>query len=193
MILAHYAHRLPADYDIDAIRERAKTRGPLWDDVPELYFKGFLLREAGRSGAIANNYSSLYLWQTDAAFRDFLTSGRYRTATDLFGRASIQTRVTLDARRGRASHARFVYEEELSIPVDADLTAVFENEIDRNRRISAVPQTVAAVIAVETQRWRITRIVLSEAGPGECDLGTPYEVLHLARPLLDTLPSSDAR
>jgi hypothetical protein len=29
MIIAHYAHRLPADYDIAIIRKRAKARGPV--------------------------------------------------------------------------------------------------------------------------------------------------------------------
>ena len=48
MIIAHYAHRLPADYDIPIIRNRAAARGHLFDAIPELYFKGFLLRERGR-------------------------------------------------------------------------------------------------------------------------------------------------
>jgi hypothetical protein len=64
-IIAHYAHRLPANYDIKLIRARAKERGVLWDAVPELYFKGFLLRESGQHGAVANSYSSLYLWRQD--------------------------------------------------------------------------------------------------------------------------------
>jgi hypothetical protein len=51
MIIAHYGHRLPADYDIGIIRSRAHARGQLWDAVPELYFKAFLLRERGRFGA----------------------------------------------------------------------------------------------------------------------------------------------
>jgi hypothetical protein len=59
MIIAHYAHRLPVNRDMAQIRTRARERGPLWDKTPELYFKGFLLRERGRYGAIANNYSSL--------------------------------------------------------------------------------------------------------------------------------------
>jgi hypothetical protein len=39
MIVAHYEHRLPADYDLGLIRSRAQERGPLWDAKPELYFK----------------------------------------------------------------------------------------------------------------------------------------------------------
>ena len=44
MIIANYKQR-----------KRAKVRGPLWDATPELCFKGFLLQENGRLGAIANS------------------------------------------------------------------------------------------------------------------------------------------
>jgi len=188
MIIAHYAHRLPTNHDVGLIRARAKERGPLWDSVPELYFKGFLLREKGRYGAIANNYSSLYLWRRDEAFRDFLLSGRYQVVTDAFGRAEIQTSFALDARRGRGRDARFATKEELEIPLDADLTAVFAREIERIQEVAEQTATVAAAVGVETQSWRFTRILLSEHEPTGREAGTTYEILHLAKPLLETLP-----
>ena len=192
MIIAHYSHRLPANYDTGVIRARAKERGPLWDAVPELYFKGFLLRENGHYGAIANDYSSLYLWRHDEAFRDFLTSGRFKVVTDAFGRAEIQTRFALDARKGRAQHARFAIKEDLDIPLDADLTAVFASEIERNREVAERSTTVAAAVGVDTQNWKFTRIVLSEHEPAGDEAGTSYEILHLAKPLLETLPRGSA-
>lgn len=193
MTLAHYIHRLPADYDIGTIRSRAKERGALWNDVPELHFKGFLLRERGSFGAIASSYSSLYLWRTDEAFRNFLVSGRYKVVTDSFGRADIQTRFSLDARRGRANIPRFIYKQELSIPVDADLTAAFAAESERNREAAERTGTVAAVVGVDPQNWTITRILVSEQEPTREGDAVAYEVLHLARPLLDSLPSASSR
>ena len=191
MIIAHYAHRLPADYDIGIIRERAKRRGPVWDAFPGLHFKGFLLRERGRLGAIASEYSSLYLWQQDQAFRDAMVDGRYRTVTDSFGRAAIETRVALDARRGRGREARFAYQEQQDIPPDADLTAAFAAEIARNREIASQPGAVAAAVGLDAENWRFTRVLVSEREPAGPDDGTAYEVLHLARPLLDELPTAD--
>src|SRR5205814_3951504 len=118
MIIVHYASRLPADHDLGARRRWLKEREAVWDAVPELYFKAFLLREAGRFGAIANNFSSLYLWRQDGAYRDWLVSGGYKIVTDLFGRAEIDTRCALDARKGPGHEARFVYTEDLAIPLD---------------------------------------------------------------------------
>jgi Domain of unknown function (DUF4865) len=80
LIIVHYAHRLPADYDLAALRRWLKERGTAWDGVPDLYFKAFLLREAGRFGAIANGLASLYLWQQDKPFRDWLVRAATRSS-----------------------------------------------------------------------------------------------------------------
>ena len=196
MIIAHYGHRLPADYDLGIIRTRAAARGELWDAVPELHFKAFLLRERGRFGATANEYSSLYLWRRDEAFRNFLVDGRYNFVIDSFGRAQIETRVVLDARKGEASEgegreARFLYRQELDIPRDADLTSAVAAEIERVSALARQPGTVAAIVGIDAERWTFTRVLLSE---NESDgQGLAYQVLHLARPLLAELPAAIGR
>jgi len=193
MIIAHYAHRLPADYDIAIVRTRAKARGPVWDTFPGLHFKGFLLRERGRLGAIANEYSSLYLWQQDEAFREAMVGGRYKTVTDSFGRAAIETRVALDARKGSGREARFAYKQQQDIPPDADLTRAFAAEIERNREIASQPGAVAAAVGLDPESWKFTRILVSEKEPTGREPGMAYQVLYLAKPLLAELPKVDNR
>ena len=188
MIIAHYAHRLPADYDIGIIRNRAGARGHLFDAMPELYFKGFLLRERGRFGAIANEYSSLYLWRRDEGFRNFLADGRMKSVTDSFGRPQIETRFVLDAHKGSGDTARFLYKQEQDIPRDADLTSAFADEIARNREAAQQGGVVAAAVGVAAQNWKFTRVLLSENEPGGREQGNAYQVLYLARPLLAELP-----
>jgi hypothetical protein len=193
MIIAHYGNRLPRNYDLGFVRALTKERAPVWDARPELYFKAFLLREAGRFGAIANSFSSLYLWRQDWAYRDWLVSGGYKIVTDPFGRAEIETRFALDARKGPGHETRFVYTEDLDIPLDADLTAAFACEIERNRDIAAQSDTVAAAIGVDTRNWKITRILLSTSEPNGNENAIAYQILYLAQPLLDTLPKGDGR
>ena len=159
MIIAHYAHRLPADYDTGIIRKRAAARGHLFDGIGELYFKAFLLRERGRFGAIANEYSSLYLWRADRGFRDFLVDGRTKSVTDSFGRPQIETRFVLDALRGEGRQARFLTKQELDIPHDADLTSAFADEIARNREVAREAGVVAAAVGVDAERWKFTRVL----------------------------------
>jgi hypothetical protein len=188
MIIARYANRLPENYDLARIRALTQERGPVWDARPELYFKAFLLREAGRLGAIANSFSSLYLWRQDEAYRDWLVSGGYKIITDRFGRGEIETRVALDACKGPGHLARFVTTEDLHIPLDADLTAAFAREIERNREIAAQSDTVAAAVGVDTRNWKFTRILLSTNEPTGNGIAIAYHILHLAQPLLNTLP-----
>jgi Domain of unknown function (DUF4865) len=188
MIIAHYAHRLPADYDTGIIRKRAAARGHLFDGIPELHFKGFLLRERGRFGAIANEYSSLYLWRKDEGFRDFLVDGRMKSVTDSFGRPQIETRFALDARKGSGREARFAYKEEQDILPDSDLTSAFGAEIARNREIASEAGVVAAAVGVDAQNWKFTRVLLSEREPVKGEQA--YQVLYLARTVFETLPSA---
>lgn len=84
-----------------------KERGAVWDAIPELYFKAFLLREAGRFGAIATTSPHFNLWRHDKAFRDWLMRGGYKIATDVIGRAEIETFFALDAFREEAGLAGF--------------------------------------------------------------------------------------
>lgn len=191
MLIAHYTHRLPADYDLNIIRRRAAERGKLWDATPRLHFKGFLLREAGQLGAIGHSYSSLYLWQDDQGLRDFLLQNKYRTVTDSFGRADIDTRIVLDARRGTGKEARYAQTEEIDIPLDQDLGQAYAQELDHNRAVAAQTGVVAAAVGVDTTTWRITRIALRESHQEDAPKhAVTYEVLHLAKPLLDQLPTA---
>jgi hypothetical protein len=187
MIIAHYAHRLPADYDIGIIRDRAGRRGHLFDAIPELYFKAFLLRERGRFGASQNEYSSLYLWRKDKGFRDFLVDGRTKSVTDSFGRPQIETRFVLDASKGEGKEARFLYKQEQDITVDTDLTSAFTEEIARNREAANGAGVVAIAVTVDTQSWKFTRVLLSEKEPTGREQATAYQVLYLAKPLLAEL------
>jgi Domain of unknown function (DUF4865) len=193
MIIAHYAHRLPVNHDMSLIRARAKDFAPTWDTAPNLYFKAFLIRENGRYGAIANNYSSLYLWERDEAFRNFLVDGNYKSVTDTFGRDDIQTSFVLDAQRGQGREARFAYKQELDIPVDTDLTAVFASEIRQNREFAAKSGAIVAAVGVDTQTWRFTRILLSENDLDGKSHGTTYEIIHLSQPLLRSLGHGGVR
>ncbi|WP_185658099.1 DUF4865 family protein [Burkholderia sp. Bp8992] len=192
MLTAYYVHRLPADYDLEIIRNRVRERGRLWDDTPELLFKGFLLREAGRFGATENGYASFYLWRSEQAFARFVTDGRYRVVTDSFGRAPIDAQVALDARKGAAATGRFARLETLDIPADADLDATLAREIARNREVAARQGVVAAAVSLDPLRWRLTRALVTDHERDDGAAGTVYQILHLARPLLDTLEAGGA-
>jgi Domain of unknown function (DUF4865) len=193
MIIVHYAHRLSAGFDFGPLRRWLKERGAVWDAAPKLYFKAFLLREAGRFGATANNFSSLYLWQEDKAFRDWLVRGGYKIITDIYGRAEIETSFALDAFRGKAGEARFLYRDDIAIPLDADLTDAFAREIELARERATQPDVISAVVGLDPRNWKFVRVLLSDAEPDASARGVAYQIAHLSRPLLDTLTKGTPR
>jgi len=199
MIIARYTHRLPADYDLGIIRTRAEKNGALWRATQGMYFKAFLLRERGRFGATANSYTSLYLWRDAERLLDFLAAGAgaptnsFTSVTNSFGRPQVQTWLSLGAHRGTARKAHFAYMEEQEIAADADLPAVFARETERNRKASDQSGVLAAVAGVDTLNWKLVRILVSANEPSGSEAGDAYQILHLARPLLDSLPQSEPR
>jgi hypothetical protein len=193
MIIVHYGHRLPKDYDLGTLRRWLKERGNVWDAVPELCFKAFVLREAGRFGATANSFASLYLWQRDKAFSDWLVRGGYKIVTDVIGRAEIETFFALDAFRGKAGEARFLYRDDIAIPLDDDLTEAFAREIELARERAAQPDVISATVGLDPHNWKFVRVVLSEAEPDASARGVAHQIAYLSRPLLDTLPQGAPR
>jgi hypothetical protein len=187
MILSFYSHRLPYNYDVGLIRTRAKQGGPNWDQLPDLHCKGFLLREAGRHGAMTSSYSSQYLWRNDSALREFFAGDRFDNVASSFGRPDVHTQLALDARRGKGATPRFAYRTEVLIPIDADLHAAYESEIAHNRELAAQPGAVLAAVGVDVGKWTFTRVLYSEKELPESDVGTAYEVLYFARPHFDAL------
>ncbi len=190
MIIAYYGHRLPATHDLAALRGWLKDRGGVWDTEPDLYFKAFLLREAGRFGAIANNFASLYLWQRNEAFTNWLLRGGYKVVTDVIGRAEIETYPVLDAFRGDGGDARSLCREDVAIPIDADLTEAFASECALARATAARPDVVSSIVGLDPRAWKFLRFVLSNTKPDARAPGVSYEIAHLSRPLLATLPKA---
>ena len=188
MFSMQYSHRLPSDYDMTVIRERAARRGPQWDDTQGLAFKGFVATEKGRFGATANLYASVYLWVDPGATAKFLMDERFQAVIDSFGRPTIESWLPLDARRGKAIRALSLYRETSPLAADADRRAFLAAEQEQNREIAARDDTVAVVAALDLQGWQRVRFTLSSSEVDPTRSGTAYEVLYLATPELERLP-----
>jgi Domain of unknown function (DUF4865) len=188
MLVSQYLHRLPAGLDMGRIRERATTHGPDWDNHPGLTFKAFLMREQGRYGAVANAYSSLYLWQDAAALGAFVADDWFRFVTDSFGRPRIETWVPFDVRIGRTVPVRSAWREETAILPDIDLPGLAARERERNQMTVERADVRASIVAFDLAAWRLARFVLSADEPRAREDAVAYEVLYLATPGLARPP-----
>jgi hypothetical protein len=188
MFAMQYSHRLPADYDVRIIRQRAAARGPLWDDTEGLICKAFALQERNRNGAVGNVYASVYLWSDSDATARFLMGERFQAVIDAFGRPQIETWLPLDARRGNAQQALSLYREERVLSAATDRTALHAAEIELNQQIAARPDTVAVWAALDLNAWRLIRFTVSSEPADPARSGDVYDVLHFAQPGVSRLP-----
>lgn len=188
MFAMQYSHRLPADYDMQVIRQRVAKRGPSWNDLEGLICKAFAIQERNRNGAAGNVYASVYLWSDSDATARFLAGERFQAVTDSFGRPQIETWLPLDARRGSAPQALSIYREERVLGAATDRAALHAAEIELNREIAARPDTVAVWAALDLDAWHLVRFTVSSAPADSSRSGDVYEVMHLAQPELGRLP-----
>ncbi|MFJ2989585.1 DUF4865 family protein [Collimonas sp. NPDC087041] len=188
MFAIQYSHRLPADYNMQQMRDRAAARGPLWDAVEGMIFKAFVIQERGQNGAAGNLYGAVYLWQEADATAKFLMGERFQSVIDSFGRPQVENWLPLDARAGPAQQASSLYREESPLDAAADRAAVLAGEQERNRRIAAQPDTVAVWTVVDVSAWRLIRFRISSQAPDLAKGAAVYEVLYLAKPGLSRLP-----
>src|ERR1041384_4295925 len=71
MYAAQYEITLPADYDMNIIRQRVANFGHLLDDRKGLALKAYLVREHDE----VNQYAPFYLWRDTGAMAHFLFGG----------------------------------------------------------------------------------------------------------------------
>lgn len=187
MLIKQYEHRLPSNYDMNQIRERGRTRGALWDSADGLVFKAFALRERGEDGAPNNAYTSVYLWHNEGAAGAFVTGPRFKHVLETFGRPEIELWLPIDLRIGSAKEALSLYREDISVKENVDLEALKRSEAVRNEQLGARHDTVASVVGLDVQSWRIVRFTLSSEPLRPFDEGKGYEIVHLAAPGLPKL------
>ncbi|MBT2374478.1 DUF4865 family protein [Pseudomonas fluorescens] len=182
MFAKQYSHRLPADYDMGIIRQRAAQLGPQWDDTEGLLFKAFIAQTRGQGAGAGNLYASVYLWADPLAAADFLLGERFQKVLDSFGQPHIESWLPLDVRRGPAQNALSLYREEWALPPGADRAQVLAVEKTRNQQVADSSDNVAVFLALDVQAWKLIRITLSAKAREDNHPGRGYDVLYLARP-----------
>jgi hypothetical protein len=178
-----YPIALPADYDMEIIRTRVRTKGGALDDRAGLGLKAYCIREAGAGGSRVNEYAPFYLWTDSGAAAEFLWGGPgFDGIVRDFGRPIAHTWVPAAFGAGGCgkddvTHARLRTE---AIEDGADLAAVAEALRARVAKRAGHPATHLALAGIDPATWRTVEFTTAaEAGPAD---GTLFTVLHVSQP-----------
>ncbi|MEV7381128.1 DUF4865 family protein [Streptomyces lydicus] len=183
-----YALTLPADYDMEIIRHRVKSRGHLLDDFEGLGLKAYGIRQRGTDGSPVNQYAPFYLWADPAAMNRFLLGDGFRGVIRDFGRPAVQHWQGLFHRPGPAADrlpGAFSRRTE-ALPEGADPATVVADAVARHQELAATEGVFATSLALDPRHWELVHFTLwADAAPE--DAGDRYQVLHLSAPGLDGL------
>jgi len=183
-----YEITLPADYDMDVIRQRVATRGSATDDFPGLGLKAYGIRVWGRDGSPVNQYAPFYLWTSLRGMNQFLWGGWFRGLRESFGRPSVLQWTGIAFEPGPAIRTIPAWATRHLEPVPADVEpeVAISRALDELAQLALLPEVHSVALGIDTRRWELVQLVLS-GRPLPDHPGTRYEVLHLSAPDLQDL------
>ncbi|KQR77140.1 hypothetical protein ASG35_12840 [Burkholderia sp. Leaf177] len=193
MIIKQYQISLPADYRMQVIRDRVASRGASFDTFAGLGLKCFLIREKGKFGAMANEYSPVYLWPQTGSMWDFLAGPAFEAIKESFGVPLVNAWPGLVFAQSENSTdpttiASVTREEECLLP-DTNLTELRHREATiAAERVNATKGLFARAVGLDPRGWRLVRF--DYWTQPQADLSSEllsYEVLHVSAPAFDDL------
>ncbi|GAA2904077.1 DUF4865 family protein [Streptomyces mexicanus] len=184
-----YELPLPADYDMDIVRDRVARLGHRLDDWEGLGLKTYLMRERGTHGSPVDQYGPFYLWNTVEGMNSFLWDGAFQGLVGDFGRPRVHQWTGLAYEEGRAADSppAVAVRHRAPVPEGAALGEFMAEAVDGTRRLAGRDGAVLAAAAVDTSRWELVRFSLWARGAPDTP-GEVFQVLHTSAPGRKALP-----
>ncbi|MGW7635706.1 DUF4865 family protein [Streptomyces decoyicus] len=178
-----YAITLPADYDMQIIRHRVKSRGHLLDDFAGLGLKAYGIRERGVDGSPVNQYAPFYLWVDPEAMNRFLLGDGFRGVVRDFGRPVVQHWQGLFHRPGPAAGTlpRTFTRRTETLAEDADPATVLAHAVAGHEELATTDGVHTTALGFDPRLWELVHFTLwAHAAPESA--GARHQVLHLSAP-----------
>lgn len=175
MYAMQYKINLPADYDMQIIRDRVRQNGHFTDGFADLLFKAYLISEQAE-GAVANSYAPLYIWKDSAGMNKFIFDGYFDNIIRSFGWHPIQIGVTqlidLDE---NFSESAYVTETYHTIEAQTSLQH-FDFAVSSRGK-----DELGKVVIYNPDKWQYVVFTFWRQKPAEIsNLNTLYQILHLS-------------
>jgi hypothetical protein len=193
MYAMQYEISVPADYDMGILRDRVAKASHLLDDREGLGLKAYLIREIA-DGSPVNQYAPFYLWHDTAAMSRFLFAGAgFERIIRSFGRVTTRhwtgvarySGAALDEPAPSAASRRT-----RPVPVfDDTLSAWVEEAAADAEKLAQRDDARTVALAIDPTRWELVEFALwASAVPDDVEATERYQVLHVSRPGLASLP-----
>lgn len=163
MIAMQYSFVLPADYDMNIIKQRIAAKGHLLDDFPGLIFKAYLTasKNAGTIDSRDNLYAPFYVWEDNEAMNRFLAGEMFAGLVQAFGWPTVKIWSVWDCQTSSdMAKARYATREITHIAPYASLSDMRDRETANVRATRKNRGALGAVSAYEPTTWTLVRLNL---------------------------------
>lgn len=160
MLAMQYSFTLPADYDMDIIRERIASKGHLFDTFPQLRFKAFQFacRDQPHHHAQENCYAPFYVWESNAGMNEFLSSSGFAALVGAFGWPTIRNWSVWETRMlPTMGNAQCATREIVAIAPHTALAELQKAEVEQVRIDIEQLGALAGVVGFEPTTWTLVR------------------------------------
>jgi hypothetical protein len=177
MIAMQYSFTLPADYDMDIIRQRIARLGHHMDGFPGLCLKAYLYADTldPEHPARANRYAPFYLWHDVDGMNRFLEGAGFAALVESFGRPQVRTwSVWAQSVQATAASARWACLEEESIAEFIPLAQWKATELARTEAASEQAGTCVTACGYAPKEWSDFQLRLLHEAPDHFAPGVQY-------------------
>ncbi|BBB62162.1 DUF4865 domain-containing protein [Undibacterium sp. KW1] len=190
MIAMQYNFTLPADYDMDIVRQRIASKGHMLDNFPGLAFKAYLYASKGQEPTKSshNVYAPFYLWHDNEGLNNFICGDGFKAVSQAFGWPTVrQWSVWHGHVDAQVRSATFATREISQIEAYTDLGALRELETVAAKNMSKQAGALATLVAFDPNAWTLVRFTLWGDASAAQAAGLPdhvqaYEVGHVSAP-----------
>lgn len=178
MIASQYKITLPANYDMNIIRNRVKDNGYKTDGFDGLKFKLYLITEKGKNNNLQNSYSPLYLWKDCEGLNKFLFEGFYDNILASFGWQRVNIGILLiDTTTQLIQNANFLFE------VAGDIEPKESLNNFKTRIKDEIPKIDAEYIIIyNPDKWKYhVFYFIDDLEKVKTEKGTIYTILHVSQ------------
>lgn len=179
MIATQYKISLPADYDMEIIRERVRINGHKTDGFKDLKFKLYLITEKGLNGNLQNSYCPLYLWESNEGLNEFLFNGYYDNILRSFGWQRVEVGIPLfDTTTAKIAEAKYCLQTTYTIKPQESLTNVSEYIHEHIPKIAEAEY----VVIYNPEKWQYDMVYFLNDLELITDFnGVVYNILHVSQ------------
>lgn len=155
MIAMQYFITLPDDFEEQKIRDRVKTRAPLFSKLEGLKHKTFLYDPEDKV------YAPFYIWNNHQSIKDFLFGDLFNSVIQSFNRPKVRTWSVMLVEYGNPGlRPKYATMETDLISPEQNLNEMLLNEKKMMEKSRANPGLYMQVMALDAYRWEFIRYSL---------------------------------